>query len=126
MGRFSHLAIEMGDLQRLAWEEVWLYANDCSSLLGPIPRRHRRTIGAALIEELLSAQNGLCPLCDAPIDRSTLGAFHVDHIIPFRYGGGYEGGNLQIVHPLCNWRKGDSVDLRDLIPYLEQKARDLE
>jgi 5-methylcytosine-specific restriction endonuclease McrA len=73
---------------------------------------------------MLLAQNGAWPLCSRLIDRSTIGAFHVDHIIPFKYGGGYENDNLQIVHPLCNLKKGDFVQLEDLIPYLEERARE--
>jgi 5-methylcytosine-specific restriction endonuclease McrA len=126
MGRFSLLASEMGDLQRLAWEEVWIYAKDCSVILKELPEHRRRAITFALIEEMLSAQNGKCAICNCPIDRSTLGAFHVDHIIPFKHGGGGERTNLQLVHPNCNWDKGAFVDIRDLVPYLEQRAESLE
>ena len=115
----------MGDVERLAWKEVWLYAVDCSALLRSLSDQRRRAVSRALIEDLLSIQGGMCPLCSQAIEQTTLGAFHVDHIIPFAYGGGYERTNLQIVHPVCNQRKGDSVDVRDLVPYLERKATEI-
>jgi hypothetical protein len=56
MGHFSRLASEMGDLQRLAWDEVWMYANDCSTLLCSLTSNRRRAIAIAVIEEMLLAQ----------------------------------------------------------------------
>ncbi len=126
MGRFARLAEQMGDLQRLAWEEVWLYADDCSEIIRNMPHHYRRRVAAALIAEMLDAQGGICPLCNQSIDRSTLGAFHVDHVIPFSKGGGYEPGNLQVTHPSCNREKGDNVMYDDLVPYLERKAEELD
>lgn len=125
MGRFAKLAEQMGDIQRVAWDEAWLYAEDCSVTIRDMPHHRRKKVAAALITEMLDAQNGLCPICDQPIERSTLGAFHVDHVIPFTWGGGYERDNLQVTHPSCNMSKGNDVDLRDLVPYLERKAEEL-
>jgi 5-methylcytosine-specific restriction endonuclease McrA len=126
MGRFARLAEQMGDIQRLAWEEVWLYADDCSEIIRNMPHHRRRRVAAALIAEMLDAQGGICPLCNKIIDKSTLGAFHVDHVIPFSKGGGYESENLQVTHPACNRWKGDFVEYYDLVPYLERKAEELD
>jgi len=125
VGRFRKLADQMGDIQRLAWKEVWLVAEDCSDVLSALPEHRRKQVAAALREDMLDQQGGICPLCDRAIDRNTLGAFHVDHVIPYSYGGGYERTNLQVTHPSCNMKKGDFVDVRDLVPYLERKADEL-
>ena len=116
----------MGDIQRLAWQEVWMYADDCSAIIRDMPHHKRKRVASALMAELLEAQKGMCPLCESPIDRAVLGAFHVDHVIPFTHGGGYERENLQVTHPSCNQSKGDSVMLTDLVPYLERKAQELD
>ena len=126
MGRFSELAEQMGDIERLAWEEVWIIAEDCSAIIRSMPNHRRRQLASALIAEMLENQGGVCPLCKIAIEQSTLGAFHVDHVIPFSRGGGYESDNLQITHPSCNQSKGASVMLDELIPYLERKAEYLD
>ena len=125
MGRFAELAEKMGDLQRLAWEEVWLYADDCSAIIRDMPHHCRKRVASSLISEMLEAQGGACPICKQAIDQSVLGAFHVDHIIPFTRGGGYEHDNLQVTHPTCNMSKGSDAELEDLVPYLERKATEL-
>ncbi len=125
MGSFTKLAEQMGDIERLAWEEVWLYADDCSAIIRTMPNHRRRRVASALIAEMLESQRGICPLCDQVIDRSTLGSFHVDHIIPYIRGGSYDRNNLQITHPMCNLSKGDFVELHELIPYLERKAEEI-
>ena len=91
-----------------------------------MPHHRRKKVAAALTSEMLDAQGGICPICKQMIDRSTLGAFHNDHIIPFSKGGGYERDNLQVTHPSCNMSKGDFVELYDLVPYLERKAEELD
>jgi 5-methylcytosine-specific restriction endonuclease McrA len=125
MGCFSKLAEQMGDVERLAWEEVWMVAKDCSAIICGMPHHKRKRLASALIEDMLANQKGVCPLCGTTIEQSTIGTFHVDHVIPFTWGGGYEAGNLQVTHPSCNLSKGDYVDLRDLVPYLERKAEEL-
>jgi 5-methylcytosine-specific restriction endonuclease McrA len=125
VGRFSRLAEQMGDIERLAWDEVWIVAEDCSEIIRSMPHHRRKRVASALIAEMLEAQGGICPLCENSIERSTLGNFHVDHVIPFTQGGGYERDNLQITHPKCNMSKGSDVMLGDLVPYLERKAEEL-
>ena len=100
MGRFAHLTEQMGDIQRLAWEEVWMYAEDCSDVIWHMPQHRRVRVASALVAELLEAQEGICPLCETSINQAALGAFHVDYVIPFTYGGGYERENLQLTHPV--------------------------
>ena len=67
-------------------------------------------------------QGGFCALCSCPLD---LAASHIDHRIPFCWGGGHERGNLQLAHPRCNQSKSGFVELHDLIPYLEDRVRNL-
>ena len=126
MGRFNRLAEDMGDIEGLAWKEAWLYADACSDIIRNMPHHQRKRVAAAVIIDMLEQQGGICPLCDSSIDRSVLGSFHVDHIIPFFCGGGYEHTNLQVAHPLCNLKKGNTVTLQDLVPYLERKAEQLD
>ena len=125
MGAFKRLAEQMGDIERLAWQEAWNYADDCSAILREMSPSRRRAFSASLISEMLEAQRGICPLCERPISRDTLGPFHVDHIIPVAYGGGDERDNLQVVHPRCNLHKGDAVHLDDLVAYMERRAEAL-
>ena len=125
MGQFTRLAEQMGDIERLAWDEVWMMAEDCSAIIRCMPHHRRKRVASALISEMLESQGGICPLCETVIERAILGAFHVDHIIPFTRGGGYEQDNLQVTHPSCNMSKGDGVMLEDLVPYLERKAEEL-
>ena len=125
MARFNKLAEEMGDIERLAWNEVLMVAGDCSAIISSMPHHRRKRVALALIAEMLENQDGICPLCSTAIERSTLGVYHVDHVIPFTRGGGYERVNLQVTHPSCNMSKGANVDVRDLVPYLERKAREL-
>jgi 5-methylcytosine-specific restriction endonuclease McrA len=43
-----------------------------------------------------------CAFCGKVIK----GDYHIDHWIPLKYGGGNTAGNLRILHPRCNLRKG--------------------
>lgn len=55
-----------------------------------------------------------CALCGKPIDK-TLNTPHpmsaeVDEIIPVSKGGSpYDRGNVQLVHRICNQRKGNKI-----------------
>ena len=49
---------------------------------------------------------GICGICDEPVK----GDFHIDHIIPLALGGEHSYTNVQLAHPLCNMRKGASLD----------------
>lgn len=51
--------------------------------------------------------------------------YEVDHIIPFKYGGGNERTNIQLARPPCNLQKGSTVDPHDLLKYLEDRYMNL-
>jgi len=53
-------------------------------------------------EELLEIQNGLCFICEEPIDLQ-LHKTDIDHIIP----GKDERNNFAITHAVCNREKQD-------------------
>lgn len=55
------------------------------------------------VEEVLRRSDGLCGICETPVDPSD---FHIDHIIPLARGGAHSYANTQAAHPLCNQRKG--------------------
>jgi 5-methylcytosine-specific restriction endonuclease McrA len=46
---------------------------------------------------------GACALCGSNVE------LQIDHVIPVSLGGSNDEGNLQILHGLCNRRKGASV-----------------
>ena len=75
------------------------------SRLKPTERRE-------LEERLCARQNGLCYLCEKPIDlvlhRDSL---EIDHIIPIVSSGKDEENNFALTHEICNRRKSAS-DLR--------------
>ena len=62
-------------------------------------RRHWRS--------LFDDQDGICPLCDQPMDAGRPETIHVDHRIAVAKGGSNERSNLQAVHASCNLEKGD-------------------
>lgn len=47
---------------------------------------------------------GICGICKGPADPDD---WHLDHIMPLARGGEHRRENVQVSHPLCNWRKGD-------------------
>lgn len=49
-----------------------------------------------------------CPLCEKQIRQRKLFTMEVniDHIRPRSHGGNSFGGNLQLVHTVCNQKKG--------------------
>ena len=62
-------------------------------------RRHWRS--------LFDEQDGICPLCDQPMDADRPETIHVDHVVAVSKGGSNERSNLQAVHASCNLEKGD-------------------
>lgn len=71
-----------------------------------------RTIPKDLRDELL--RNASCKYCGS--DRK----LHIDHIIPYAYGGNNSRGNLQILCESCNYKK--SGELPDNFPIEAKKA----
>jgi len=120
--RLVEIAAEMGQIEVEAWDLVWSIAEECSEILRVLAPGRRRLFLAHVVQTLYEEQDGMCPLCGEAMEPSS---FHRDHRIPFRWGGGHERGNLQLVHPRCNQQKSDDVDLRELIPYLEDRYLNL-
>ena len=60
-----------------------------------------------LEERLFNVQNGLCYICEQPVDRD-LQKREIDHIIPRARGGKDEPNNLALTHEFCNRSKSAS------------------
>jgi len=120
--RIHEIADEIARIEMTSWNGLWLVAEECSAILNKLAPVRRRPFMAHVIIELYEEQAGICALCGNALDLPRL---HVDHRIPFTWGGGNERGNLQLAHPRCNQSKGDGVDLRELIPYLESRYMNL-
>lgn len=120
--RICQIADEMGEIEMAGWEDLWPIIIECSTILREMAPVKRRLFMVHVITELYEEQGRTCALCGELLELSNL---HVDHRIPFTWGGGNERGNLQLAHPSCNRSKGDSTDLRDLIPYLESRCMNL-
>lgn len=119
MADLSELA---GRAQRLAADadrELWVLVAESASVLRELnPGPPRRLWLTSVVNEMWDEQSGLCALCGTSMDRSDV---NVDHRIPFCYGGGHERSNLQLAHPVCNQRRRNDVDPRDLLRYLESR-----
>jgi 5-methylcytosine-specific restriction endonuclease McrA len=65
-----------------------------------------------LVNRLHVRQNGVCFICEKPIDLDLQrDALEIDHIIPIAADGKDEENNFALTHEPCNRRKGSS-DLR--------------
>jgi len=74
------------------------------------PRKKYAGLRAALRSKLLATCD-TCAICGRPIDKSRPAgdplAPEVDEIVPVARGGSaYDLDNLQLVHRICNQRKG--------------------
>ncbi|KAA0686209.1 HNH endonuclease [Azospirillum brasilense] len=108
--------------QMATFDRLWEAVEECSSILKEIAPGRRRPWMAHVIAQIYDEQGGVCPWCSEPLD---FGHWHVDHRVPFTFGGGNERGNLQVLHPRCNQQKGDAVDVFDLLKYLEDRYMNL-
>jgi 5-methylcytosine-specific restriction endonuclease McrA len=104
-------------LEQQSADEFWAALMEASTVLRAIAPTQRRPWLNEVILELRRQQGGLCGLCNEPLE----GPSEVDHIIPVRYGGGNERGNLQLTHASCNRAKGSRVDRSALLRYLEDR-----
>jgi 5-methylcytosine-specific restriction endonuclease McrA len=104
-------------LRQTSFDEFWSTLAAAASVLRDISPSQRRIFLVSVVEEMRHEQDGLCALCHELLDSD----LHVDHKIPFCYGGGNERGNLQLAHASCNQRKRNQVDARDLLRYLEDR-----
>ena len=109
-------------LEYLAFVRLWDIVEESVSTLKEIEPNKRKAWIGHIVAEIYNRQNGECALCGCPLEDRN---YHVDHIIPFCYGGGNEKSNLQIVHPHCNQHRGNQVDPEDLLKYLEDRAMNL-
>lgn len=57
---------------------------------------------------LYQRDEGICGICDKPVDASE---FQVDHVFPLSKGGLHSYQNTQIAHPRCNQVKGARTEL---------------
>jgi CRISPR/Cas system Type II protein with McrA/HNH and RuvC-like nuclease domain len=76
----------------------------------------------SLRRQLYAEQNGKCVICEKDLDETELeqvGAFELDHIIPFSLGGGNEKSNMQLLCRGCNRKKRDMYSNEDLLKYYE-------
>jgi 5-methylcytosine-specific restriction endonuclease McrA len=80
---------------------LWMITAQLLTPARPSPRRRRLPKRTRAL--LLARQDHRCAICGGPL--SLLDA-HVDHIVPISAGGDDAMGNLQLVHPNCNLRKG--------------------
>jgi len=110
------------EIQHASWEIFWGTVAECSDILNEIAPNRRRPWLAEVIQDLHRKQDGRCGLCGGSVE---LGAHHIDHVIPFCYGGGNEPANLQIAHPDCNLSKRKQVNPWDLLRYLEGRYLNL-
>jgi hypothetical protein len=70
--------------------------------------RHKRSEGrgtftANRVRQLLREQQGKCANCYASFEVT---GYHVDHIVSLARGGRNDDGNIQLLCPRCNLRKG--------------------
>lgn len=91
-----------GPGRRLSWCRLCMRGLDSAN------QARRRGAGvmrvsAALVEELWTAQHGCCA-CGC--ERTLVNGFHVDHEFPVSRGGRHERGNLRLLTPRCNLKKG--------------------
>lgn len=66
--------------------------------------RYIHGAGSIHLPTIYARDGGVCGVCDEPVDYP---AFHIDHIIPKSMMGPDSPDNLQIVHRVCNSRKGN-------------------
>lgn len=71
-----------------------------------------------VIDDLRLEQDGMCAICGRSLDTEPN---EVDHVVPFRWGGGNERENIQLTHMTCNRAKGSEVDPKALLLYLEDR-----
>lgn len=77
------------------------------------PRKRHAALRSALRSKLLATCD-VCAICGRPIDKTlpagTPMSAEVDEIIPVARGGSpYDFDNLQLVHKICNQRKGAKI-----------------
>lgn len=67
-------------------------------------RANGGTLSPDIVEIKMKAQGGLCTCCGLPLTEWHID--HIDHIVPVAKGGPNTDGNVQLLLPRCNQRKG--------------------
>ncbi len=104
--------------------ERWILEADEPDATDRWPKEHRKKV----LDYLHDRDAGRCGLCCGEIPKQKLNGAHIEHIIPKDFvrfvlspkgkasNGGYYTSklhgmdNLQIAHPRCNKKKGDTAD----------------
>lgn len=75
------------------------------------PNREYKTLSR---NKAWDKSKGLCGICNETVDPED--TWHLDHIIPLSRGGADTDDNVQVTHPLCNWKKNNKMLPFDLFP----------
>lgn len=108
-------------LEEASFQELWTAVAEASAAVKEVVPVQRRAWPAHMVPELRHEQDDQCALCGAPLGDDPV---HIDHRIPFSFGGGHERSNLQVAHAACNQSKRNEVDPRELLRYLEHRYLD--
>lgn len=60
------------------------------------------SVSPDIVPKLMAEQNSKCVYCQVDISEE----YHIDHIVPLALEGKHEDGNIQLLCPPCNMRKG--------------------
>ena len=118
----DNLLTQIVDARLSIERNLWTIVEEAASILGQISPAHRKPFIDKVRIELLEHQNYRCGICNELIQSEQ---FHIDHIIPFDYGGRNERTNVRVAHPICNQQRGTQVELLPLLRYLEDRAMNL-
>ena len=58
-------------------------------------------LSRGLAQRLFKLQEGKCVYCKVELNH-----YHLDHVMPIKLGGANEDGNIQLLCPTCNYKKG--------------------
>lgn len=92
---------------KIAWEQANPDKNKAISAKRTQNRRAKKlgnggTLSKGIVQKLLNLQNGKCACCGKPLNNG----YHLDHIMPLALGGKNSDNNVQLLAPICNWKKG--------------------
>lgn len=69
--------------------------------------------------ELFEMYDWICNICEQKIDRRlrkpNFYAATVEHVVPLAHGGTHTWDNVRPAHAICNFKKGDALDLPGLV-----------
>lgn len=103
--RYAKLDREKVNAYHRKWQKA-RYAADPAGELLKVHARRTKTTGIKINKtEIHNWESRVCGICSLLIEDK----FHIDHIIPLSRGGLHEATNLQLAHPICNWRKNNKL-----------------